>query len=96
MAHDGIFDADGNILPLKQGARWAIGRGGINFIERTAVDDEQHPIQALAQLRIPIMDAALDEYFPKNDLGERCPTFSFMRLWYAYGGSQDGNGSVLV
>lgn len=93
---DGLFDESGNIRPLKRGARWAIGRAGINFIERTPVDDEQHPLRALALLGIPIVDATLDGYFPRNESGKRCPTFALIRLWYAYLGNRNSNGSVLV
>lgn len=96
MTHDGIFDKDGNILPLKRGARWAIGRAGINFIERTPVDDEEYPVRALALLGIPIRSATLDQYFPQNEYGQRCPTFAFMRIWYVFGGNLNRNGSVLV
>lgn len=95
-SQDGLFDENGNIKPLKNGGRWAIGRDGINLIERSSVEDEQFALQALALLRIRITEAALDQYFPKDADGRRCPTFAFMRLWYAFGGNQNRNGSVLV
>lgn len=94
---DGLFNPDGTIRPIPiTGARWAIGRAGINFIENTPVFSEDHPEQALALLGLAANARTLDQYFPKNSRGKRCPTFELMFLWHQLGGNRNTTGSALV
>lgn len=69
------------------GARWAIGRtclsgDFIGLIENTPVDVESEALSALQTLGLAVTEEVLNQYFPKNPKGERCPTFALMSLWY--------------
>ena len=94
---DGLYNPDGTIRPIPiPGARWAIGRIGINFIENTPVFSKDHPEQALALLDLAVNASTLDQFFPKDHQGNRCPTFELMFLWHQLGGDRNTTGSVLV
>ena len=67
-------------------ARWAVSRfiGGrcINLVQWSYVSDEGHPEVVLAELGIPITEGSLDCYFPRNERGQRCPTYQLMEMFY--------------
>lgn len=69
------------------GARWAIGRECFNghfigLVENSPIDRESEAQLILQTLGILNTEAMLSTYFPKNAIGQRCPTFALMSLWY--------------
>ena len=69
------------------GARWAIGRTCFNedflaLIENTPIANESEASSVLQTLGFACTEALLNQYFPKNTKGQRCPTFALMSHWY--------------
>ncbi len=69
------------------GARWAIGRTCFNgnfiaLIENTPVANKIETELVLQTLGFACTEETLNQYFPKNTKGERCPSFVLMSLWY--------------
>lgn len=75
-------------LKYYPGGRWAISRTTktgefISLIQDTPIAHESEIAQVFAALGLPEADERLtEEYFPKNNNGESCPTFALMSLWY--------------
>jgi hypothetical protein len=71
------------IKPHPQG-RWAISRPvspgvTVYLIERTPVSDESIITLVLTYLGYAPTPALVDEFFPRNSEGRRCPTFALMK-----------------
>ena len=91
-----MYKTNGTLKPVPGGGRWAISHAGIHLIENTAVMRASDPARALATIGLPVTEELLDEHFPSNEQGKRCPTFTFMRLWHAYGAGINLNWSIHV
>jgi hypothetical protein len=76
-------------LKLKKikGARYAIARHSldgkfIGLIENTPVENDAEMYSVLLTLGLAPTKETIDHYFPQNGLGQHCPTFTLMSLWY--------------
>ena len=87
-----------DIFKYYKNAHWAISReirGGdtVYLIQERPVFKEEDPKRVLTALGIDPTNGNLDHFFPKNDRGNRCPTFKLMELWYHYQNAEDPNYS---
>ncbi len=69
------------------GAHWAIGRECISghfigLVENSPIDHESEAQLILQTLGLLCTEDMLNVYLPKNQIGQRCPTFALMSLWY--------------
>ena len=69
------------------GGRWAIGRtchnsDFIGLVENSPLDHESEAQLILQTLGLLCTEDMLNVYLPKNQIGQRCPTFALMSLWY--------------
>ena len=76
----------GEPLPRIFEGRWAISRKLkdilVALVEGYKIFDEEYPTLVLEALKIPVNDANLDIYFPRNKAHERCPTFELMDRFF--------------
>lgn len=67
-----------------EGAYWAISRNiqgrWVHLIQECKLKDEKDALIVLHALQIDPTENALNEYFPRNAFGERCPTFELLLL----------------
>ena len=54
----------------------------ISLIKNTSVESEVEALLVLQTLGLAYTEELLNQYFPKNKKGQRCPTFALMSLWY--------------